>query len=126
MTFRDGSLMRQALYDLRSDLYGKMGENTMYPHKGVVFLLKINDELVGWALTHRQLCKITRKYETLGMLWVKTKHRRKGYGTELYNAMFYHHTTMSKFQVIPHDYTAKMFFRNFGITFKGVVPIERK
>lgn len=78
-------------------------------------------ELIGWAMLDFFLSKNSKSIRTY--IYVKTKYRRKGYGTKIINKA---KQVIKKFncegiKVCPHDKSSAKFFRSLNITKNEIV-----
>lgn len=79
-----------------------------------------NKELVGWAMLDFFLSRKSKQVRTY--IYVKTKYRRKGYGTKIINrAKKYAENFCDGIKVCPHTRASKLFFKKANINKKEIV-----
>ena len=78
------------------------------------------EKLVGWAMLDFFLSKNSKYVRTY--IYVKTKHRRKGYGTKIITyAKKQAEKLCSGIRVCPHTKNSRLFFKKANISRKEVV-----
>lgn len=103
--------------------YMKDAARTKHHHPGdyLVIALFNNHHLIGWAMLDMVLSKQSRLLRTY--IFVKEKHRRKGYGTIIIKKVKEVAKRRGKgIRVLPHDKRSRKFFQSVNITRSEVAP----